>query len=98
LSYYTDIIDKNEVLNCHEKNKQIDIHCHFVLAISKIAKFNLKQVGVENKMSVTNNYTGKCHNWDRVIDFFAEIYFKRNEGIHNKQWCLDCLVNKEKID
>ena len=51
-----------------------------------------------NKMSVTHNYTGKCHNCDRAIGVFVEVYFKRNEGIHNEQWCLDCVANKGKID
>ena len=49
-------------------------------------------------MSVTHNYTGKCHNCDRVIGVFVEVYFKRNEGIHNEQSCLDCVANKGKID
>ena len=35
-------MDENEVLNCHEKNKQIGFHSHFVWAISKLAKLNLK--------------------------------------------------------
>ena len=35
-------MDENEVLNCHEKNIQIGIHCHFVWAISKLPKLNLK--------------------------------------------------------
>ncbi|HJT82946.1 MAG TPA: hypothetical protein VJ697_00565 [Nitrososphaeraceae archaeon] len=40
MSHNTDM-DENELLNCHEKNKQIGIHCHFVWVISKIARLNL---------------------------------------------------------
>ena len=48
-------------------------------------------------MSITNNYTGKCHNCDRDIGVFVEVYFKRKNAIENEHWCLDCVTNKGKI-
>lgn len=49
-------------------------------------------------MNVSRNYTEKCHNCDREIGVFVEVYFKRKGSIYNEQWCLDCVTNKGKID